>query len=99
MKLRVFTEGEILEQELRKEPEDRVYLKLLQPKSMDVLGRKTILPRNKFFDFLRLLDGTMPAWSRFARRNWFLMFLDALLRGSGQVMMCNNPIGGLIAIG
>jgi hypothetical protein len=48
---------------------------------------------------LHFVDGTMPAFSIFCRRHFFLMFLDALLRGAGQVMMCNNPISGAIAIG
>ncbi len=97
LKLRVFSEGQILEQELRKEPDDRVYLKLIQPKSMDALRKRSY--DNWPWKALHFVDGTMPAWSIFCRRHFLLMFLDALLRGSGQVMMCNNPIGGAIAIG
>lgn len=97
LKLRVFSEGEILEQELRKDPDDRVFLKLVQPQSMDALRRRSY--DNWFWKILHFVDGTMPAFSIFCRRNFFLMLLDALLRGSGQVMMCNNPIGGAIAIG
>lgn len=98
LKLRVFTEGEILDQELRKDPKDRVYLKLLQPTSMDTLTRNK-RSDNPVLRALHYVDGTMPEFSHFARRNIIFMFIDALLRGAGQVMMCNNPIGGAIAIG
>lgn len=97
-KLRVFTEGEILEQELRKDPDDRVYLKLLQPQSAAVLDPRA--SSNPVLRFLTLLDGTMPAFSRWCRQtSLWLCFIDALLRGAGQVMMANNPITGAIAIG
>ncbi len=97
LKLRVFSEGEILEQELRKDPEERVFLKLIQPKSMDALRKRSY--DSWPMKALHFVDGTMPAFSIFCRRHFILMLLDALLRGSGQVMMCNNPIGGAIAIG
>jgi hypothetical protein len=64
LKLRVFTEGEILEQELRKEPDDRVFLKLVQPQSMDALRRRSY--DNWFWKILHFVDGTMPAFSSFA---------------------------------
>ncbi len=96
--MRVFTEGEILEQELRKEPEDRIFLKLLQPQSMEALSRSR---RNKspLLRALHYVDGTMPECSRFARQHIVLLFVDALLRGASQVMLANNPVAGAIAIG
>ena len=97
LKLRAFTEGEILEQELRKDESDRIFLKLVQPTSMEALKRRKF--DGKFWRALHYVDGTMPAWSAFCRRSFFLSLLDALLRGAGQNMMCNNPIGGAIAIG
>lgn len=98
IKLRCFTEGEILEQELRKEPEDRVFLKLLAPKSMEAL-RHGKRPQHPAMKLLYFVDGTMPHWSQLARAHFLLMFIDAYFRGFGQVMMCNNPIGGAIAWG
>ena len=97
LKLRTFTEGEILEQELRKDFEDRTFLKLIQPKSMDALRRRSYT--TWYQKALHLVDGTMPAFSIFCRRRFVLKFFDAFLRGAGQVMLCNNPIGGAIAIG
>lgn len=44
---------------------------------------------------LRSIDGTMPYWAERAHANPFLEFIDACLRGVGQVCFMNNPITGL----
>ncbi len=43
----------------------------------------------------RSIDGTMPDWAERAHANPFLEFIDACLRGVGQVCFMNNPITGL----
>ncbi len=96
LKLRCFTAEEILEQELRKDVEDRVFLKLLQPRSMEELERRT--HRGAAWGLLRFVNGTMPAFARLAQRWEPLLWLGALLRGAGQLMLCNNPISGLFVV-
>jgi urea transporter len=41
------------------------------------------------------IDGTMPGWAERAHANPALEFVDACLRGVGQVCFMNNPITGL----
>ncbi len=84
LKLRTFGSALALEQEVRKSAPDRVYMKLLDPVAPrgppQALWRRT----------LHYVDGTMPAFTQWAKRRWFpwLFLLDALLRGAGQVMIC-----------
>jgi urea transporter len=41
------------------------------------------------------VNGTMPEWAERAQRNPLLEFVDACLRGVGQVCFMNNPVTGL----
>jgi urea transporter len=44
---------------------------------------------------LAQINGTMPEWSKRAERTPALAFVDACLRGVGQVCFMNNPVTGL----
>jgi len=44
---------------------------------------------------LSVIDGTMPGWAARVEGNPLLDFIDACLRGVGQVCFMNNPITGL----
>lgn len=94
-KMRAFGSARMLEQEVRKDAIDRVFLKVLDPVAPAAIDARPAWRRA-----LHYVDGTMPAFTQWARRKWFpwIFLLDAMLRGSGQVMICNNPVGGAIAL-
>jgi hypothetical protein len=99
LKLRAFNSDKILEQELRKRPAFRFFLKMwpeyskLEPEA-----------RPWYVRVLRFVDGTMPDFERLLDRpdnaffRWGLGTLGSLLRGAGQAMLANNPIAGLLAL-
>ncbi len=66
----------------------------------DFEGASALLQRShtSVLHLLRYVDGTMPEWSNFAHQTFILDVVDALLRGSSQVMLANNPIAGALAI-
>eukprot|EP00026_Physarum_polycephalum_P006079 Phypoly_transcript_06120.p1 GENE.Phypoly_transcript_06120~~Phypoly_transcript_06120.p1 ORF type:complete len:546 (+),score=77.49 Phypoly_transcript_06120:117-1754(+) len=66
-------------------------------------GRKGETPRprkkTKAEKIRNYLFGTMPGWSKKVAKYPIVDFVDYNLRGSGQVIFCNNSITGLFILG
>eukprot|EP01114_Cavostelium_apophysatum_P022061 TRINITY_DN7859_c0_g1_i1.p1 TRINITY_DN7859_c0_g1~~TRINITY_DN7859_c0_g1_i1.p1 ORF type:complete len:431 (+),score=54.75 TRINITY_DN7859_c0_g1_i1:76-1368(+) len=54
--------------------------------------------RRIVFHYLKLIDGTMPEWSSFIEKYWYVDFVDYNLRGAAQVVFMNNPISGAFIV-
>lgn len=95
LKLRTFGTSTMLKQEKRKHPNEQMFRKVLDPKRT-VKSKKEGASFKWFFYCL----GIMPEFSSWFRSKLFPLcfLLDAMLRGSAQVMICNNPFSGLIAL-
>ncbi len=101
LKLRCFGSGRVLEQELRKHPAERRFLKLWPH-----LCPATALPKPPSWPvrMLTFVDGTMPQFEALLDRprsgaaRFVLGLLGSLLRGAGQAMLANNPIAGALAL-
>jgi hypothetical protein len=100
LKLRAFGSRRMLEQELRKKPSKRFFLKLWP----EYTSWRPKAHRLWIVRVAQFVSGTMPRLEQLIDvidsniLHWFAGFLCALLRGAGQAMLANNPIAGLLAL-
>lgn len=94
LKLRTFGSSWALVQEKRKHPAEQTFRKVLDPKKVQPKWE------NSQWRWLHYCNGIMSEFSVWFRFKLFPLcfFLDAMLRGSAQVMIANNPISGVIAL-
>lgn len=83
---KTFTEKNVKLQELRKKSS----LSTTKPTTRKKLWKK--------YEYFRYVTGIMPEWSNFLISYPLLDYIDYNLRGSGQVIFCNNPVSGLFIL-